>query len=172
MDARQVLESVPFFSEVLSSEELAALAANAYELTGEPGASLIRQGDVGSSLLIVVNGTVTVSVVDSPKDRVIASLGVGEIVGEMSLLTGAPRTATVTADDAITALEIDRAAMQPLLARNPDLFDRFADVLERRRAELDKVYGPGGWPFSEPAHSDLAIVIRTYFSTPAASDSR
>lgn len=170
MDAREVLQSVPFFSEVLGSDELDALAANAYELTGEPGATLIRQGDVGSSLIIVVNGTVTVTVGDTAKDRRIATLGVGEIVGEMSLLTGAPRTATVTADGAITALEIDRSAMQPLLARNPDLFDRFADVLEKRRAELDKIYGSGVWPFSEPAHSDLAIVIRTYFSTPAAPD--
>lgn len=170
MDARQVLQSVPFFAEVLSGGELDALAANAYELSGEAGATLIRQGDVGSSLIIVVDGTVTVTVADSPKDYAIATLGVGEIAGEMSLLTGAPRTATVTADDAVTALEIDRAAMQPLLARNPDLFDRFADILERRRAELGKIYGPGVWPFTEPAHSDLAIVIRTYFATPPASD--
>ena len=164
MDERKFLETVPFFAEVLTSEELDILAGNAYRLTGEPGATLIRQGDVGSSMIVLMDGTVTVSV--SPGDRVLATLGTGEIVGEMSLLTGAPRTATVTADSTVAALEIDRAAMQPLLVGNPDLFDRFADVLEKRQGDLDKLYGPGVWPFSEPRYGDLAIVIRTYFATP------
>lgn len=169
MNVRDVLKSVTFFTEVLNDEELDMLASNAYELTGETGSTLIRQGDVGSSMIILVDGSVTVSIADSPSERVIATLGAGDIVGEMSLLTGAPRTATVTADTAISAMEVDRAALQPLLARNPSLFDRFAEILERRRAELDKAYGPGVWPFSDPRHSDLAVVIRTYFTTPTSA---
>lgn len=166
MNVREFLGSVPFFAEVLTAEELDTLAANAYELTGEPGSTLMRQGDIGSSLIVLVDGTVTVSVADSGSERDLATLGAGEVVGEMSLLTGAPRTATVTARSAVTALEVDRSAMQPLLAGNPDLFDRFADVLEQRRTELDQIHGVGVWPFSEPRHDDLAIVMRTYFATP------
>ena len=166
MDAREVLRSIPFFAEVLTSGELDMLADNAYELTAGAGATIIRENDVGSSMIVVVDGTVTVSVSDENGKRDVATVGKGDFVGEMSLLTGAPRTATVTTETPVTALEIDRAAIQPLVAGNPDLFDRFAELLEKRRANLDAVHGPGAWPFSEPRHSDLAIVIRTYFMAP------
>ena len=171
MDAREALRSIPFFAETLTSDELEMLADNAYELTAGSGATIIREDDVGSSMIVVVDGTVTVSVADENGKREIASLGKGEFVGEMSLLTGAPRTATVTAKTPVTAFEIDRTAIQPLVAGNPALFDRFADILEKRRAELDNVHGPGVWPFSEPRHSDLAIVIRTYFTAPPKGSS-
>lgn len=170
MNAREVIESVSFFSDVLADAELDALAENAFELTAEPGTTVIRENDVGSSMIIITDGTVAVSVADENGPRTIATLGKGDFVGEMSLMTGAPRTATVTAETPITALEIDRPAIQPLITRNPGLFDRFADILEKRRAELDQAHGPDGWPFSEPRHSDLAIVIRTYFLSPPAAD--
>lgn len=168
MNAREVLGSIPFFAEVLTPAELNVLADNAYELSAGPGTTVIREGDVGSSMLIVIDGSVTVSVADENGKRDLATLGQGDFVGEMSLLTGAPRAATVTSDAPLTALEIDRAAIQPLLADNPDLFDRFADTLEKRRAELEKIHGPGVWPFSQPRQSDLAVVMRTYFTAPPA----
>lgn len=170
MNAREVLESIPFFSEVLTKAELDMLADNAFELTAGPGATVIRENDVGSSMIVVTDGAVTVTVADEGGPRTIATLGKGDFVGEMSLMTGAPRTATVTAASPVTALEIDRSAIQPLIAANPSLFDRFAEILEKRRAELDQAHGPGVWPFSEPRHSDLAIVIRTYFAAPPARE--
>ena len=166
MDTREVLGSIPFFAEVLAPAELDALADNAYELTAGPGATIIREGDVGSSMVVVTDGEVTVSIAKEDGKRDIATLGKGDFIGEMSLLTGAPRAATVTAVTPVTALDIDRSAIQPLLTDNPKLFDRFAEVLEERRTALDKLHGPGAWPFSEPRHNDLAIVIRTYFSAP------
>lgn len=165
MNARDILGSIPFFAEVLTAAELDTLADSAYELTASPGATVIRENDIGSSMIVIVDGTVTVSVLDKDGKKAIATLGKGEFVGEMSLMTGAPRTATVTAETPVTALEIDRSAIQPLLAENPHLFDRFADVLEARRSELDKHYGTGNWPFSEPRYNDLAIVMRTYFTS-------
>jgi CRP-like cAMP-binding protein len=119
-------------------------------------------------MIIITDGMVSVSLGNRKGKRTVATLGKGEFVGEMSLMTGAPRTATVTVESPLTALEIDRSAIQPLLAGNPRLFDRFAEILEKRRRELDKLYGPGVWPFSEPRHSDLAVVIRTYFMAPTA----
>lgn len=169
MNAREVLGAIPFFAEVLNEPELDQLADNAYELTAGPGAAIIRENDIGSSMVVIVDGTVTVSLGDDKERRTIASLGRGEFVGEMSLMTGVPRAATVTVENPLTALEIDRSAVQPLLASNPRLFDRFAEVLEKRRSELDQLYGPGVWPFSEPRFSDLAVVIRTYFTTPPGS---
>ncbi len=171
MNAREVLGSIPFFSEVLTSAELDTLADNAYELNVAPGGAIIRESDVGSSMIVITDGSVSVSVSEQNGPSNVATLGKGDFVGEMSLMTGAPRAATVTAETPVTALEIDRSAVQPLLANNPGLFDRFAEVLEKRRATLDDIHGPGKWPFSKPRHDDLAIVIRTYFTSPPAPGS-
>lgn len=170
MNAHEVLRSIPFFSDVLTPAELDALADNAYELSVAPGGAVIRENDVGSSMIVIVDGSVSVNVSDENGPSKIATLSDGDFVGEMSLMTGAPRTATVTAETPVTALEIDRSAVQPLLANNPGLFDRFAEVLQKRRASLDDIHGPGKWPFSKPRHDDLAIVIRTYFTSPPAPD--
>jgi len=169
VNAREILGAIPFFAEVLTEPELDRLADNAYELTAGPGTAIIRENDVGSSMIVIIDGAVSVSLGDEKERQTIANLGEGDFVGEMSLMTGVPRAATVTAESQLRALEIDRSAIQPLLAGNPRLFDRFAEILEKRRGELDKLYGPGVWPFSEPRFSDLAVVIRTYFSAPSGS---
>ena len=164
MNARDFLGSVPFFSEVLSGEELDTLAAGARRVGFDIASTLIREGGTGDSMLVIMQGTVTVSVHDQGGDRAVATLGADDIVGEMSLLTGARRAASVSAQSPVIALEIDPPAIQPLLAAKPELFDRFAEVLEKRQAELDHLYGPGIWPFTVPRHDSLAVIIRTFFS--------
>jgi len=61
----------------------------------------------------------------------VATLHDGEIIGEMSLLTRAPRTATVAALRPTVTLEIGKPAVVPLLAKSPELAERFADWLRR-----------------------------------------
>jgi CRP-like cAMP-binding protein len=162
----EFLRSVPFFSDILSSGELKALAEGARRVEFDRGACLIEQGDEEGPMYVIVKGSVTVSVRDRGTERSVATLREGDIVGEMALLTGIPRAATVTAQSPVTALEIDRSDVQPLLVAEPNLFDRFADTLAKRQRELDDLYGPGIWPFSGRRHDDLAIIIRTYFAEP------
>jgi CRP-like cAMP-binding protein len=71
----------------------------------------------------------------------------------MSLLTGAPRSATVTALMPVSAYRIGKDQLQPLLDRRPILYERFAAMVEKRKAELEQVYGPG--------------IDRTFFSSRA-----
>ena len=68
----------------------------------------------------------------------IARLGPGAIVGEMSLMTGARRSATVIAATEVEALEVTKPALAPILEASPDLVDRFAAVLKKRQAGLDR----------------------------------
>jgi CRP-like cAMP-binding protein len=111
-----------------------------------------------------MEGTVTVTIRDSGKDRQVATLQAGDLFGEMSLLTGAPRAATVTAASPVVALEIDKTSIARLLRAEPALFDRFATMLEKRQKELDKLYGQGLWLFYGPPRANLASLIRTYFA--------
>ena len=164
METREFLGSVPFFAEVLSGAELDALAAGTRYVEFDQGSNLIRERDIGDSMYVIAQGTVAVSIHDSGKDRSVATLRAGDLVGEMSLLTGAPRAATVTAQAPVVAIEIGRSAIEPLLTAEPALFDRFAAMLEKRQIELDKLYGAGLWLFYGPPRANLATVIRTYFA--------
>lgn len=163
METREFLGSIPFFAGVLSGPELDALAAAARYVEFDQGATILRERDIGDSMFAVLDGTVTVSIHDSGRDRLVATLRAGDLFGEMSLLTGAPRAATVAAQTPVVAVEIGRDAIAPLLTAEPALFDRFAAMLEKRQVELDKLYGQGLWFFYGPPRVNLATVIRTYF---------
>src|SRR5712691_11412571 len=109
IDAREVFARIPFFAEVLSPADLDGLAAKARECLFPPGAVLMQEEDFGSSMFALVEGEVSVSVDDGyGRSDHVATLSAGDIVGEMSLMTGARRSATVTAVTSVTALEITK----------------------------------------------------------------
>ncbi len=168
MQVRDFLGSVPFFAETLSPAHLEALGKSARVVELGPGLPLIREDDKTEAMFVISAGQVTVSVREQGKQREVATLGRGDIVGEISLLTGHRRSATVTSKTAVTALQIDRDAIGPLLVEEPALFDRFAETLEKRRADLDQIYGPMAH-FYGGHQDDLAIVIRTFFGESKAA---
>jgi CRP-like cAMP-binding protein len=66
----------------------------------------------------------------------VAILGPHEIFGEMSLLTGEPRSATVRAKSSLEVLEIGKSGLQKILAKRPDLSDKLAQLLTQRQSAL------------------------------------
>jgi CRP-like cAMP-binding protein len=155
------LAGVPFFAEALDDAQIEALAASARRVEYDRGSTLMREGEQGDSLLVIVRGTANVSVAGRP--RTVAGLGKGDIVGEMSLLTGAQRSATVTAVTPVVAYEIAKDDLEPLLIMSPSLFERFAEVAERRRAELDRIYGPNLAALYLTSQGQLAGAMRAFF---------
>ena len=126
MTPREVLQKTPFFTDVLSAAELDRLAAKLEMRTFPRGVTIVRQGDLGASMFVLVGGKVTVSVHSRSGEERVATLGSGDIVGEMSLLTGARRNATVVAARQVTALEIAKPALEDLLIGSAELIGRFA----------------------------------------------
>lgn len=161
MDPRDVLAAVPFFADTLDADQLDALAGKALRVDYDRAATMMREGERGDSLLVIFSGDADVSVAGRPK--AVATLAAGDIVGEMSLLTGAPRSATVTAVRPVVALEIGKDDLEPLLLMSPDLFERFAEVVERRRAELDRVYGPSFSELYLSSQGQLVGAMRSFF---------
>jgi len=139
MTPREVLAKTPFFAGVMSAAELDRLAAKLQLKTFPRGAVIVRQGDIGASMFVLVDGKVTVSVHLRAGEERVASLGPGNIVGEMSLLTGARRVATVTATRPVSAIEIAKPALEELLTGSPELIERFAETVEQRQAEIDNI---------------------------------
>lgn len=140
MDAAAILAKSPLFSTVLNEGQRAALAAKCRFVHFPDGAVLMSEGDFGASMYALVEGEVSVHVTEHDRQEHVATLGAGEIVGEISLLTGARRTATVTAVGPVTALEITKVALEPVMAQQPELLEAFCTVLERRQAELKEIH--------------------------------
>lgn len=158
--ARQVLQSVPLFADVLGPDQLKALAAGSHAAFFRSGTLLMSQGDLGGSMFAIAAGTVSVNFIDAQgREQVVATLGPGEIVGEMSLFTGDRRTATVVAVTNVDALEITKTVLERVFARAPDLLDKFGAMLASRQAELNSLAGQGG-----PAKEEFARRARKFFA--------
>ena len=140
MTPREVLQKTRFFADVMSVVELDTLAVKSQLRTFPRGITIVRQGDLGASMFVLVEGKVSVSVHLRSGEERVATLGAGDIVGEMSLLTGARRNATVVAQRQVTALEIAKPALEALLIGSSQLIDRFAETVEQRRAEIDLIH--------------------------------
>jgi CRP-like cAMP-binding protein len=95
---------------------------------------LFRQGEPADALYVVVDGRLRISATDASKrEKVLAFIGPGEIVGEMALMSGDPRSATATATMPAQLLQLRKADFDALLANNIDLMRELARVVARRR---------------------------------------
>jgi CRP-like cAMP-binding protein len=164
VETREFLGTVPLFAEALDVGELDALATGTRQTEFDRAAVIVRQHDVGESMFAILRGTAEVSTRHARTASHVATLRAGDIFGEMSLLTGARRSATVTAVGPVVALEIGRSALQPILAASPALYDRFAAILDQRRFELDRVHGDGFWNLYGLPRDQIAPAIRSFFS--------
>jgi CRP-like cAMP-binding protein len=116
----------PLF-EGFSEEELVALIGGLKLLGFDPGDVIVTEGEPGQSVFILSTGEVKVFV-RGPDHRsvMVGTLGEGSFFGEISTLSGGPRTATVTAAAPCEILELDRAALEAITATHP----RVREVLE------------------------------------------
>ncbi len=131
-----VLRKVGLFSRLTDAdrEELAHGLRHAPFARGE---TLTRQGAIAHWLYIVLGGEVSVRVAaEGGLEREVARLGPGDFFGEMSLLTGERRSATVVAVSDVECFRLDRAAFQTVLERSPEVAELVAEILARRRIEL------------------------------------
>jgi CRP-like cAMP-binding protein len=142
-EVERLLARVPIFA-MLTHEELQELARAARPLSLGPLERLVVQGQEGSSLYVVVGGAVEVMLRrDDGLDWPVDTMTTGAVVGEMSLLTGEPRAATVRAVTGAEVYEIGRHQYEPLLRARPQLLDELARIVEERlrdRAARLRVY--------------------------------
>jgi CRP-like cAMP-binding protein len=122
-----VLAEVPLFSS-LNKRHLRHVAGVARIRRFHDGAALMKTGDAGDALYVLLDGR---AVVRAPRGSEIA-LEMGAFVGELALLDDGPRTATVVADGPVIALTVSRAAFRKLLRSEPSIAVAIAEELARR----------------------------------------
>ena len=133
-EVEALLADVPILA-MLSADDLRALAQAARPLLLGPAERLVVQGEVGDSLFLVADGTVEVLVrQDDGEDVAVDTMGVGQVVGEMALLTGEARQATVRAVDGAVVYEIGARQYRSMLQANPEWLDDLAAIMEDRLA--------------------------------------
>jgi CRP-like cAMP-binding protein len=134
--ARAILRQQPLFG-CLSDAQLDALLPRGQVAHFGRGETLIRQGDNGDSMFILVNGEAGVMVEAGGELQPVASLHSGDCFGEMSLLTGEPRRATVRALADCDVVEIRKAVLARSLKENPELLAQLSGLLARRQLETE-----------------------------------
>jgi len=131
-----VAEEAPLLSDLrrtevlqsLSEEEIRRLAARVKVKIYGNGEEVVRQGEPGDSLFIIRGGHANVYL----DDALVASLAEGEIFGEMSMLTGENRKATVVAGEETHLVEISKGDIEPLIRANPAILERLSAILADR----------------------------------------
>ena len=123
--------------EALDDTECALLSSAATKRHFRAGEVIIEQGARGSSMFLIVEGVVQVSVEnDNSDEAVVGNLTIGEVFGEMSLLTGARRAATVTAKRPTVLFEINKAIFSEILKKNDAVVESLSQILASRQQEL------------------------------------
>lgn len=134
----EALKRVELFRN-LTSEECGELANRLKVAPFVRGEALTKQGAEAHWLYIIIAGKADVQVAVDGKREKIASIGAGEFFGEMGMMTGERRTATVFAQTDMLCYRLDKGALQDIIHRRPEIAEDISHVLARRRVELEAV---------------------------------
>jgi CRP-like cAMP-binding protein len=132
-----LMENVEIFSP-LTKTELQNLIDHVSVMSYAAGEIPVRQGDAGDSFYIIKSGRVDVIVEKSALETaVVATLGAGNFFGEMSLLTGAVRTASIHVKEDAEFIVIDKENFGTTLVNNPSIAETLSQILSERQAGLE-----------------------------------
>src|SRR3569833_1992946 len=115
-----IIRQVPLFAD-LSDVQVAELGAASRRVAAPAGTLVIREGDRGDALLIILSGELEITKHDNDREITLATRKAGEILGEMSLLEQWPRTASARATSDTDLLEVDSAAIRRVLEVDPKI---------------------------------------------------
>lgn len=153
----RVIAAVPVFAD-LSGDAHLALARGAQSREYAVGETIVREGDASASMFLVERGSV--DVVTSAGQRV-ATTSAGGYFGEMSLLTGAPRSASVVAATDCALVEIDASSFRDYVQAHPDVLAQMATAAAARQHELD--VARANTPAAAKDHVSLLSKMRQFF---------
>jgi small-conductance mechanosensitive channel/CRP-like cAMP-binding protein len=134
----EALRAVELFSNLTEEEyhDLAVRMKNAPFVRGE---AMTRQGATGHYLYLVIEGEADVIITVSDHTEKVATLHAGDYFGEMALMTGEPRRATVVAKTEVKCYRLDKEAFQYIIERRPEMAEDISHTLAKRSVELEAV---------------------------------
>ncbi len=146
----------------LDAEKIDRLSRRLRMVIFGPGETVLRQGDPGDSLYVVRSGQVAVRIGVLGASKEVATLSEGQFFGEMSLMTGAMRAATVVAKTDAECYIVDKEAFQEIVLEKPELAGIISDILAQRQVALGDVPALAAAP-SAAQKTQLKTKIAAFF---------
>lgn len=165
----KTLRRVELFSQ-MSEKELSILAERLKYSPFAKGNVIAKQGDAVSHwLYIIIHGEAEVYLeLAHGGHKTVSILGVGSFFGEMGLMTGAPRSASVIAKSDVECYRLDKEVFEEVLRGRPSIAEEISHILVARRAELDTALSDidahSAQGDESQAHSEILSTIRRFFS--------
>jgi ABC-type multidrug transport system ATPase subunit len=132
------LRRVPLFAS-LDADTLASVATRLTRERVAEGAAVVRQGEPGDALYVVARGRLEVLLVVGEEERRVNTLADGDFFGEMALLTGEPRSATVRAVSATELYRLGHDDFTTLLDQEPAMRTAVTQTIRERRNALERI---------------------------------
>ncbi len=125
----------------LTDEEILVINDQMTQHLFKRGVPVVSQGEAGHSLFVVKEGMLSVFVAGADgRETRVGSLTPGAFFGELSLLTGAPRGATVVPEVDSVGFEITKNTLAPILQRRPELAERLSETLAERQMRTREAF--------------------------------
>ena len=159
------LRAVDFLAPV-GAEELQRLADRLRARRFTAGETILRQGEPGESFFLIRQGTVSVRIAgEDGSSTEVARLAPGQFFGEMSLMTGEPRTATVRAESRAELYEIDHSMFESVLLGHEEVARQMSAILaDRRTRQDDRASSPGEAADAKEDRSQMLFArIKSFF---------
>ncbi|MCB1628564.1 MAG: mechanosensitive ion channel [Xanthomonadales bacterium] len=160
---KRLLSEVDLFSS-LSDEELTELASHLVTAPYPKGSTITRQGRVAHWLYLIVSGNADVWMEQDGERTHLATLMPGSVVGEMGMMTGDARRATVTARTDVACLRLGKIAFQSILRARPEIASEISSVISAREGQLDLARQAAASRNENQVHREaLGARIRAFF---------
>ena len=153
--AREALKALSFLGG-LPDAMLEQLASRAHAKRYRKGETIITRGDDGDSLMIVLAGRAKISNITSDAREIVLNfLGKGDVIGEIAILDGAPRTASAFAIDDTEALVLYRRDLLPVLLKSPDTMLELIKILCEKLRAASSIVEENSLPMAARAAAGL-----------------
>lgn len=149
-EARAILRGEPLFQCLTDSQIDNLVAQSALNHFGR-GEQVIEEGAEGDSMFVVLRGTAQVSVAKNGSSIPVATLTAGNCFGEMSLLTGERRSASVRAEGDCYVMEIEKSVMADVIREAPECLRQLSEILAARRMETEGIVKEAAQPGDQAA---------------------
>src|SRR5438309_5532643 len=149
-EARAILRGEPLF-QCLSAAQINNLVEQSDLNHVGRGERVIEEGAEGDSMFVLMRGAAQVSVSKNGKVIPVATLSSGDCFGEMSLLTGEKRSATVRADGDCYVMEISKDVMAAVIRDSPECLRQLSELLAKRKMETEGILKDAATPSADQA---------------------